>query len=69
MTLLTFGKYAGLEDELILTRDINYCKYIHECPINDKTKIFKEWLNNNIQRGIEISNKKKQEALNKLLRC
>ena len=58
--LITFGKYAGYTYEKLMDKDINYCKFIHTCPENNKTKEFKEYL------SIHLEPKLKELALKKL---
>jgi len=47
--LITFGKYAGYSYENLMDKDINYCKFINQCPENPKTKLFKEFLSTNLE--------------------
>lgn len=64
MSEITFGKYAGYTFEGLLKKDINYCKFIHACPVNDKTKDFKEFLTANLERF--IIDKEREEIKQKL---
>ena len=68
MTLITFGKYAGITYQELLKKDINYCKFIDSCPVNDKTKDFKEFLSSNLQAFItKTEHEKIQKKLNNLV--
>lgn len=64
-TKITFGKYSGLTYEQVLTYDLPYCEFIHRVPDNMRTKEFKEWLINNIERGTQNHLNKKLEILMK----
>jgi hypothetical protein len=64
-TKLTFGKYSGLTYEQVLTYDLPYCEFINRTPENMRTKEFKEWLVNNIERGTKNNLDKKLEILMK----
>lgn len=63
--IITFGKYSGYNYNDLMEKDINYCKFIHGCPPNDKTKDFKEYLNEHLEGKIKERNLK---YLNKSLK-
>lgn len=57
--IILFGKYQGLTYKQVLIKDINYCKFIHQCPSNDKTAEFKEYLVLNLEKQLTENAKKK----------
>lgn len=63
-SIVNFGKYSGYTFQQLLERDIQYCKFIHSCPENGKTKEFKDFLVANLDKFIQ---QKDQEALKKKL--